>query len=137
MTKKYLITVSILGMWVFIMILLGIEVFNGKLTPSKQSLYDMAINVQMFQIATLVGMTFMNRYISRSNLRASYYLFVIGTVLFSGSLYLVATEDVTKLIIGVMGKLTTLGAIILFIGWFVILFTGVTYKHKKRAIQNQ
>jgi uncharacterized membrane protein YgdD (TMEM256/DUF423 family) len=35
-----------------------------------------------------------------------------------------------------MGTLTPLGGLSLVIGWGVLLFTGVTYKHKKRAIHN-
>lgn len=137
MTKKYLVTVAILGMWAMLMVIFEIQVLNGKITAENMNLYNLALAVQMFHAAALLAMTFMNRYVSRSNLRASYYLFVIGTVLFSGGLYLMATEEVTKLIIGIMGKVSLLGAIILFIGWFVVLFTGATYQHKKRAIQNQ
>ncbi len=137
MTKRYLITVSVLGMWAMLMIIFELQVLLGNITAEKLTLYNLGIGVQLFQTAALLAMTFMNRYVSRSNLRASYYFFVIGTVLFSGSLYLTATEEVTKLIIGIMDKVSLLGAFVLLAGWFIVLFTGVTYKHKKRAIHNQ
>jgi len=126
MTKRYLITVAILGMWAMLMIIFELQVLLGKISPEKLTLYNLGVGVQLFQTAALLAMTFMNRYVSRSNLRASYYFFVIGTVLFSGSLYLTATEEVTKLIIGVMDKVSLLGAFVLLVGWFIVLFTGVT-----------
>ncbi|NOX85437.1 MAG: DUF423 domain-containing protein [Chlorobi bacterium] len=137
MTKRYLITVAILGMWAMLMIIFELQVLLGRITPENLIIFNLAVAVQLFQTAALLAMTFMNRYVSRSNLRASYYFFVVGTVLFSGSLYLIATEEITKLIIGIMGKVSLLGAVVLLVGWFIVLFTGATYKHKKRAIHNQ
>ncbi len=137
MTKRYLITVSILGMLAMLMIIFELQILLGKIKPQSLIIFNLGIAVQLFQTSALLAMTFMNRYVSRSNLRASYYFFVVGTVLFSGSLYVKATEEITNLIIGITGKVMLLGAVILFIGWFIVLFTGATYKHKKRAIHNQ
>ena len=137
MTKRYLITVAIFGMVAMLMIIFELQVLLDKVKPEKLIIYNLGIAVQLFQTSALLAMTFMNRYVSRSNLRASYYFFIIGTVLLSGGLYLKGTEEITNLIIGVTGKVMLLGAVVLFIGWFIVLFTGATYKHKKRAIHNQ
>ena len=137
MTKRYLITVAILGMLAMLMIIFELQVLLDRIKPENLIIFNLGIAVHLFQTAALLAMTFMNRYVSRSNLRASYYFFVAGTVLFSGSLYLISTQEITKLIIGIMDKITLLGAIVLLVGWFIVLFTGATYKHKKRAIHNQ
>ncbi|MEJ2595840.1 MAG: DUF423 domain-containing protein [bacterium] len=137
MTKKYLITVAILGIWAILMLFLDAEVFVSKMDLRSNSVYNLAITSQMVHIVALLAMTFMNRYLSRSYLNNIYYLFTIGIVLFSGGLYIRATEGFTNLIIGFTPLIVYIGALSLLGGWLMILITGFTYKHKKRAIQNQ
>ena len=137
MTKKYLVTVAILGIWAILMLFLAAQVFISKMEVRSNSVFNLALTSHMAHIAALLAMTFMNRYLSRSYLNIIYYFFVIGIVLFSGGLYIRATEGLTNLIIGFTPMLVPIGAISLLGGWFMILVTGFTYKHKKRAIQNQ
>ena len=137
MTKKYLITVGLLGIFYSVMLILSVQVFIGRLTPASQSQYDLALNVHLMHTIAILAMAFMNRYISRAYLRSVFFLLVAGLLIFSGSLYLVSLEVITGLIIGFLSYFAVLGALILMAGWFMILFTGLTYKHKKRAIQNQ
>jgi len=77
-----------------------------------------------------------NRYISHQYLNFIYWLFVVGIGLFSGSLFLISTQEATNLIIGSIGFLTPLGGISMIAGWLVVIFVGVTYQHKKRAIHS-
>lgn len=136
MTKKYLITVAILGLWGVSMAMLGTMVFTGKMSPENQSLFNTAIGIHMIHTIALLSLTFMNRFVSRSYLNIIYYFFALGVFFFSGALYINATQEITNIIIGFMSSLVPLGGISLLLGWMVILFTGVTYKHKKRAIHN-
>ena len=136
MTKKYLITASILGIWGIIMGMLLAQLFAGKLTTGNQAMYLTALGFHMLHVVALLAITFMNRFVSRAYLNIIYYFFFAGIVLFSGSLYLTSTEELTNIILGFMKYLTPLGGFSFIAGWVVLLFTGVTYKHKKRAIQN-
>lgn len=136
MTKRYLVTVSISGLWAILMTLLLTLIFSGEISAEKQSLYNTALMIHLIHTVALLSLTFMNRFVSRSYLNILYYFFTVGIVLFSGSLYLISIEELTKLIIGFLAYLVPLGGISLLGGWFVLLFTGVTYKHKKRAIHN-
>ncbi len=137
MTRKYLVTVAILGLWGTIMAILGALVFSGKMDPANNSNYNLAISIHMIHVIALLSLTFMNRFVSRSYLNIIYYFFTAGIILFSGALYIQSTEDLTNLIIGFIGFLIPIGGLSLIGGWVIILFTGVTYKHKKRAIHNQ
>lgn len=119
------------------MVLLGVQVFNGRLSPPSQSQYDMAVNVHLLHTVALLAIAFMNRYLSRTYVNLMFYFFTAGIVVFSGSLYLIATQEVTNLIVGLLDYLVPLGAITLVVAWGMVLFTGMTYKHKKRAIHNQ
>lgn len=136
MTRRHLVTVASLGLFFMVMVILNIQAINGNIAPKKQSLYDLATNVLMIHTIALLAMTFMNRYLSRSNIKAIYYLFTLGSVMFSGALYLLATDEVTNIVLGILKPVALIGSIGLLLGWFVLLYTGFTYKHKKRAIHN-
>lgn len=137
MTRKYLVTVSGLGLFFMVMIILNVQFLSGALSPAKQHLYDLATNVLMIHTVALLAMTFMNRYVSRSNLEIIYYFFSLGSVAFSVPLYLMATDEVTNIVLGILKPVAIFGALGLLLGWLMLLYTGFTYKHKKRAINNQ
>lgn len=136
MTRKFLITTSILGLLGVAMAMLSALVFSGKMSPDNQSNFNTALSIHLLHTVALLSLTFMNRFVSRSYLNIIFYLFTFGILLFSGSLYLTSTAEITHIIIGFMSMLTPIGGFSLLGGWIVILFTGVTYQHKKRAIQN-
>jgi uncharacterized membrane protein YgdD (TMEM256/DUF423 family) len=137
MTRKYLVTVAGLGLFFMAMTLLNIKYLSGALSPTKQQLYDLATNILMIHTVALLAMTFMNRYVSRSNLEIIYYFFSLGSVACSVPLYLMATDEVTNIVLGVLKPVSLFGALGLLLGWLMLLYTGFTYKHKKRAIHNQ
>lgn len=136
MTKKFLITVGILGVFSVIFGAFGSHLLNGKISDENMRVYNIALTYQIYHTIALLAMTFMNRYISRQYLNVIYWLFVVGIGLFSGSLFLISTQEVSNLIIGPIGFLTPIGGFSMIAGWFVVIFVGVTYQHKKRAIQN-
>lgn len=136
MTRKYLVTVAVLGLWAMTMAFLSAEIFTGKMTLRDTSLYSNALIIHFTHTIALLSLTFMNRFVSRSYLNIIYYLFTGGIFFYSGALYVNSTGDLTNIIIGFMEYVVPLGGILLFAGWLVILFTGVTYQHKKRAIHN-
>jgi uncharacterized membrane protein YgdD (TMEM256/DUF423 family) len=136
MTKKFLITVGILGVLSVILGAFGSHLLNGKISEENMRVYNIALTYQIYHTLALLAMTFMNRYISRKYLNIIYWLFVVGIGLFSGSLFLISTQEATNLVIGAVGYLTPLGGISMIAGWLVVIFTGVTYQHKKRAIHS-
>jgi uncharacterized membrane protein YgdD (TMEM256/DUF423 family) len=136
MTKKFLITVGILGVLSVILGAFGSHLLNGKISEENMRVYNIALTYQIYHTLALLAMTFMNRYISRQYLNIIYWLFVVGIGLFSGSLFLISTQEATNLIFGAIGYLTPLGGISMIAGWLVVIFVGISYQHKKRAIQN-
>lgn len=136
MTRKILIAVAVLGLFAVLMSILNAAVFNQALSPNKQSLYDLATNTLMFHTVALFAMTFMSRHLSRSNIKVVFYFFSLGTVVFSGALYLMATEEVTHIVLGLLNPVALIGGLSLVTGWIVVLYMGFTYKHKKRSSHN-
>jgi len=95
--------------------------------------WDTAVMYQITHTLAILAITFMNRYIKRSYIEIIYYLFLIGIVFFSGSLYFNSISELTGISIGALKYITPLGGLLLIIGWIFIILAGITYKHKKRS----
>ena len=133
MTRRYLMTVAILGLWGVLMAILGALVFNGKMEAANNANYNLAVTIHFVHVIALLSLTFMNRFVSRSNLNVIYYFFTAGIVLFAGPLYIQSTEDLTNLIIGFVGMVAPLGGLALIVGWTVVLFTRRDVQTQKKS----
>lgn len=132
MTKQILTTVGISGALCVILGAFGSHLLNGNISDAKLSNWDIAVMYQMTHTLALLAITFMNRYIKRSHTEVIYYLFVIGVILFSGTIYINSISGLTGVNFGIFRYITPLGGLLLVAGWFYIILTGITYEHKKR-----
>ncbi len=131
MTKRFIITVGIMGVLSIIMGAFGAHIISGKISEKYMDIYNTGTDYLMFHALALLALTFMNRYISRAYLNTIYYFFVIGVVLFSGSLLVISLSELTGMGIGSLGILTPIGGLLLIIGWIILIFAGASYSHKK------
>lgn len=60
------------------------------------------------------------------------WLFTIGILLFSGSLYLLATRDLIGVTWSFLGPLTPLGGTLFIIGWAILLIEAMKIKKIER-----
>ena len=131
MTKRFLVTIGIMGALSVIFGAFGAHILNGNISDSHLSTYNTANEYLISHALALLGLAFMNRYISRSYLNTIYYFFVIGIILFSGSLFLISLKELTGFGMGSLGIITPIGGILLFAGWITLIFAGASYKHNK------
>ena len=131
MTKRFLITIGIMGALGIIFGLIGALVLTGNISDENIGIYDTANEFLMFHTLALLGLAFMNRYVSRSYLNTIYYLFVIGVILFSGTLYIGSLNELTGFSIGSIKMLILIGGLLLFAGWITLIFSGISYTRKK------
>jgi len=131
MTKKFLITTGIMGALSVVLGAFGVHILIGIISEKHMSTYNTANEYLMFHTLALLGISFMNRYISRSYLNTIYYFFVIGIILFSGSLFLISLKELTGFGMGSLGIITPIGGILLFAGWITLIYAGASYKHNK------
>lgn len=59
-----------------------------------------------------------------------FYLLLIGILLFSGSIYLLATREITNLNVGFLGPVTPLGGSLLILCWILLLWHFIKLKNK-------
>jgi uncharacterized membrane protein YgdD (TMEM256/DUF423 family) len=96
----------------------GAHALRERLTGSSLDIFQTGAQYQMYHaLATLAVGALLARFsIDGSTwLTAAGWLFVAGTILFSGSLYLLALTDVRWL-----GAITPLGGLAFLIGWLAL-----------------
>jgi len=83
--------------------------------------YETGVRYQMYHALLLLILANTN-FVSEKNKRIIYYLITPGIILFSFSIFLLATNDLTSFDFKKIGLLTPLGGTLLILGWIVLGF---------------
>jgi uncharacterized membrane protein YgdD (TMEM256/DUF423 family) len=90
----------------------GAHALKTRLSPEMLAVYETGVRYQMFHALALLAVAWACARWPGSIVTASGWLFVVGTVLFSGSLYALALTGVRGL-----GAVTPIGGLAWLIGW--------------------
>lgn len=90
----------------------GAHALRSRLAPDLLAVFETAARYQMYHALALLAVAWAADRWPGPSVRWAGWLFVIGTVLFSGSLYLLALSGVRWL-----GAVTPLGGAALLAGW--------------------
>jgi len=131
MTKRFLITIGLLGALSVLFGAFGAHILNGVISEKYMNMYNTANEYLMFHALALLGLAFVNRYVSRSYMNTIYYFFVIGIILFSGSLFIASLKELSGFGLGALSFVTPIGGILLLLGWITLIFAGTSYTHNK------
>ncbi|GGW76040.1 DUF423 domain-containing protein [Alteromonas halophila] len=86
------------------------------LSTSMQSTFETGVRYQMYHALALLALPGLSAHADSRYLVRGGRLFVAGTLLFSGSLYLLATLNLT-----VLGPVTPAGGLCFIVGWLFVL----------------
>jgi uncharacterized membrane protein YgdD (TMEM256/DUF423 family) len=73
----------------------------------------------------VIGLTAM---LTEKTKKTIYYLVLSGVFLFSGSIYLLATNDLTSFDFKVIGFVTPIGGLLLIVAWGILLLNLIKKK---------
>jgi len=126
MIKTLLIIASLLGGIGVALGAFGAHGLEGKVDISQLQTWETAVKYQMFHVLGIFLLVILQKQFA-VNLQTPAVLFLVGIILFSGSLYLLATKDVIGLggMSKVLGPITPLGGLMFIIGWFLTAFTFI------------
>ena len=96
MNRKIIITASILGMLAVIAGAFGAHGLRAKLSPADLDVWHTAVQYQFYHVFALLFLSTFSR--TRSRLvNVAFYLFTLGIMFFSGSLYVLSCSDLLGL----------------------------------------
>jgi uncharacterized membrane protein YgdD (TMEM256/DUF423 family) len=126
MERKITITAAILGMLSIILGAFGAHALKKVLTIEQLSTFETGVKYQMYHALFLLFIGWSS--ISEKAKKTIYYLVVSGVLFFSGSIYLLATKNVTHLDFKLIGILTPIGGLLFILAWIVLL---INFMQKK------
>jgi len=83
--------------------------------------FETGVRYQMYHAFLLLILANTN-FLSERNKKTIFYFITLGTILFSFSIFLLATNDLTSFDFKKIGLLTPLGGVLLILGWLVTGF---------------
>jgi uncharacterized membrane protein YgdD (TMEM256/DUF423 family) len=93
----------------------GAHALRDRLSPADLQVYETAARYQMYHALALVGLGLWLERGARPRLVWAARAWLTGTVIFSGSLYLLVLTGVRAL-----GAITPLGGVALIVGWLLV-----------------
>ena len=95
----------------------GAHALKEQLSAYGQSVYDKAIFYQMFHSLAILFVSILQYSISDLDLSICIWLFFLGIILFSGSLYILALTNIKWL-----GAITPIGGVLFIVSWLIIFY---------------
>jgi uncharacterized membrane protein YgdD (TMEM256/DUF423 family) len=121
MDKKIISTGAILGMIAIILGAFGAHALKKMLSMEELSTFETGVRYQMYHALFLICIGMIND-LSQKAKKIIYTLVVFGVLLFSGSIYVLATNSLTSFDFKTIGFITPIGGLLLILAWGVLLF---------------
>lgn len=116
MDRKIISTAAILGFIAIILGAFGAHALKKVLTIEQLASFETGVKYQIYHALFLLFAGSTNL-ISEKAKKTLYYLVVFGVILFSGSIYLLATKNVTNVDFSIIGFITPIGGLLMIMAW--------------------
>ena len=121
MERKIATTAAFLGGIAILLGAFGAHALKKHLTLAELNTFETGVRYQMYHALFLLY-TSQNKAIIEKTKNIIYNLVLLGTLLFSGSIYLLATNNLTLFNFKPIGFITPIGGFLLILAWFVLFF---------------
>lgn len=123
MHKTFLIWASLLGAIAVILGAFGAHALRNIVTESKIEVFKTAVTYQFYHVFALLALAWLQYQKPNKIFMYAGMFFIIGIILFSGSLYMLTFVELKGL-----GIITPVGGIFFIAGWIAILIGTIQLK---------
>lgn len=120
MDKKIISTAGFFGMTAIILGAFGAHALKKVLTIEQQVIFETGVKYQMYHALFLLFLG-LNTQLSDKIKKTILTLTILGVILFSGSIYLLATDSLNTFDFKVIGFVTPIGGLLLIIAWSTLM----------------
>jgi len=130
MNKIILVTASILGMLAIILGAFASHGLKGIISVELLQTFETGVRYQMYHAILLlfIGMT---PFLNEKTKQLLFYLIVFGVLLFSGSIYGLATNELSTFNFKTIGFVTPIGGLLLILSWAIMFLKFIKIKSDK------
>jgi uncharacterized membrane protein YgdD (TMEM256/DUF423 family) len=124
MNKRILITASLLGAIAVILGAFGAHGLKKAVSAEALEIWAKGVEYQFYHVFALL---FLARFkIGDKLIKLSYWCFTFGILLFSGSLYLLATRGLLNAgFVNYIGPVTPIGGLLFILGWLTMFLAAL------------
>ena len=127
--RNYLTAGALLGMLAVILGAMAAHALKAKLSPSQMSSFETAVRYQFFHALLFLLLGNMKDFLGTARAKTIFALLLEGILLFSGSIYLLSTIDLSGIRqLRVLGPVTPIGGVLMIVAWGMLAFTFYTSK---------
>ncbi|GMN09840.1 DUF423 domain-containing protein [Croceitalea sp. MTPC9] len=127
MNKTILITGLLLGLFAVLLGAFGAHGLKRVVGPEEINTFETGVKYQMYHALFLILLSMLPN-IAGGTKNIVFYLVVTGVLLFSGSIYLLATNVLTSFDFKKIGFITPIGGTLLIVAWGYLIFSVLTKK---------
>ncbi|MBM6500973.1 DUF423 domain-containing protein [Flavobacterium macrobrachii] len=127
MERKIIATAAFLGLTAIILGAFGAHALKNYLSPEQLISFETGVKYQIYHALFLLFLGLSGVLLMDKTKKLLYWLVVLGVILFSGSIYLLTTKNVTGIDFKFLGPITPIGGMLLITAW-IVLFVKVLNK---------
>ncbi|NND31931.1 MAG: DUF423 domain-containing protein [Saprospiraceae bacterium] len=120
-TKNVLMIGAIAIMTAIILGAFGAHALQDKLSEESLEVFKTGVQYQFMHGFAILICGLLSLQLAEARMRNPVILFVLGTIFFSGSLYLLSTREITNLDWPFLGPITPLGGLFFIVGWLLFV----------------
>lgn len=94
----------------------GAHALRAKLSSDMLSIFEVGVRYQMYHALALFAVAWAITNYNSGFMLSAGWLFIAGTIIFSGSLYILALTGIKM-----WGAVTPIGGLLLLLGWLVLI----------------
>ena len=129
MDRRIIITAAIFGIIAIILGAFGAHALKKLISPEAIVTFEVGVRYQMYHALFLLFLA-TNSKIQEKTKKGILILTIFGVIFFSGSIYFLATNDLTSFDFKSIGLITPIGGLLLIVAWGWLLIDLL--KNKKQ-----
>ncbi len=128
MNKRIILTAAVFGMLAVILGAFGAHGLKDRISVDALSIWSKGVEYQFYHTFALLFLSTFVRFKNRL-VNLAYFSFTLGILFFSGSLYLLATREITHLsFANIIGPITPLGGLLFILGWVFLFLAALRHR---------
>ena len=134
MSKKLIVAGTLFGFLAVILGAFGAHALKEVLDANSLESFQTGVRYQMYHALLMIAVGGTQIW-SESTKKYVFYLLIFGLILFSGSIYGLATYEITSINFKPIGFVTPMGGLFLILAWLILLI-NILKKKDFNVIKN-